>query len=165
MLPAATEAVVGVTKIEVSAAGVTVKVAEPLIVPDVAVMVAVPGATAVANPVFFFTVAMEVADEVHVAVLVRFCDVPLLYFPVAVNFWVPPAATEAVMGLMEIEVSVAGVTVNVAEPLIFPDVAVMVAVPWATPLANPVVLFTLATEVADEVHLAVLVRLWVVPLL
>jgi len=38
----------------------------------------------VANPPAL-TVAIEVADDVHAAVLVRFCVVPLLYVPVAVN--------------------------------------------------------------------------------
>jgi hypothetical protein len=78
VMPKAMEGLVGVTESEVKTAGVTVKVAEPLIVPEVAVMVAVPGATPVANPVVLFTVATEVADEVHLAVLVRFSVVPLL---------------------------------------------------------------------------------------
>jgi hypothetical protein len=50
---------------------VTVNVAEPLIVPDFAVIVAVPCAIVVANPEVF-TVAIVVADELHVAVVVRF---------------------------------------------------------------------------------------------
>jgi hypothetical protein len=63
--------------IEVKTGGVTVKVAEPLIVPDWAVMVAVPWATPVASPALFM-VAMDVAAELQVALLVRFCVVPLL---------------------------------------------------------------------------------------
>jgi hypothetical protein len=63
--------VAGVTEIEVSTAAVTVNVAEPLIVPDLAVIVAVPCAMLVANPALL-TVAIDVADEVQVAVLVRF---------------------------------------------------------------------------------------------
>jgi hypothetical protein len=51
LFPAATDAVVGVTAIEVNAAAVTVNVADPLIVPEVAVIVAVPAATLVAKPV------------------------------------------------------------------------------------------------------------------
>jgi methylglyoxal synthase len=43
----------------------------------VAVIVAVPFATLVANPPLL-TVVTAVADEVHVAALVRFCVVPLL---------------------------------------------------------------------------------------
>jgi hypothetical protein len=71
------DAVVGVTESEVKTAAVTVNVAEPLIVPDWAVMVAVPGTRLVANPPLL-TVATEVAEEVHWAVLVRVCLVPLL---------------------------------------------------------------------------------------
>jgi len=67
-----------VTEIEVKTAAVTVKVAEPLIVPDLAVMVAVPAVTPVASPVLFTTDATEVFEEVQVAVLLRFCVVPLL---------------------------------------------------------------------------------------
>jgi hypothetical protein len=82
---------------------------------------------------------------------------------VAVNCWLLPAATEAVAGVTESEVNTAAVTVNGAEPLIVPDLAVMVAVPAATPVANPV-LFTVATEVAEELHAAAL-RFWALPLL
>jgi hypothetical protein len=64
----------------------------------------------------------------------------------------------------EIEVSTAAVTVNVAEPLIVPEVAVIVALPWATLVANPLLL-TVAIVVAEEVQVAVLVRLCLVPLL
>jgi hypothetical protein len=68
----------GVTEIEIKAGGVTVTVVDPLIEPDLAVMVAVPIATAVASPVLLFMVATEVFEEVQVAVVVRFCVVPLL---------------------------------------------------------------------------------------
>jgi hypothetical protein len=76
-LPAATDALGGVTESEVKTAAVTVKVAEPAIEPDLAVMVVVPGVTAVANPALL-TVAIAVADEVHLTVLVRFWVLPLL---------------------------------------------------------------------------------------
>ena len=85
MKPAATDAVVGVRAIEVNVGCVTVSAAEPLMMPDLAVMVAVPGATPVASPVLLFTVATEVFEEVQVAVVVRFWVVWLLYVPVAVN--------------------------------------------------------------------------------
>jgi hypothetical protein len=68
----------GVTEIEIKAGGVTVTVVDPLIEPDLAVMVAVPIATAVASPVLLLMVATEVFEEVQVAVVVRFCVVPLL---------------------------------------------------------------------------------------
>ena len=77
MYPAATDAVVGVTAIEVKTAAVTVNVAEPLIVPDLAVTVVLPCATLVASPPLLM-VAIDLAEEVQVAVVVRFCVVPLL---------------------------------------------------------------------------------------
>jgi hypothetical protein len=61
---------------ETSVAGVTVKPVDPLMLPEVAVTVAEPGATAVANPAV--TVATEAADELQVAELVKFCVVPSL---------------------------------------------------------------------------------------
>ena len=67
-------------------------------------------------------------------------------------------------GVTEMEVNTAAVTVSVAEPLTVPDAAVMVAVPWATLVASPLLL-TVAADVAEEVQVAVLVRVWVVPLL
>jgi hypothetical protein len=69
--------VAGVTEIEVKTAAVTVNVAEPLIVPEVAVMVVLPGAKLVASPPVL-TVAIEVAEEVQVEVEVSVCVVPLL---------------------------------------------------------------------------------------
>ena len=77
VLPAATEGVAGVTEIAVKTAAVTVKVAEPAMLPEVAVIVAVPGATLVASPPLFI-VAIPVADEVHFTELVRLCVLPLL---------------------------------------------------------------------------------------
>jgi hypothetical protein len=150
----------GVTAIETSAAGLTVSVAVPLIEPEEAVIVDVPTLTLVARPPAAI-VATEVVDEPQVAVLVRFCVLPSLYVPVAVNCWVVPLAIDAVLGVTAIEVSTGAVTVNVADPLIVPDVAVMVALPCATPEASPAL--TVATEVADEVQLALVVKFCVLP--
>jgi hypothetical protein len=75
-----------------------------------------------------------------------------------------PAAIDAVFGVTAIEVNT-GVTVSVAEPVIFPEVAVIVAAPAPTPVANPVCSLMVATEVFDEVQLAVVVRFCVLPLL
>lgn len=73
----AIDAVAGATDSEVSTGGVTVKVAEPTMVPEVAVIVEVPAAMLVARPLAL-TVATEGADDPQVAVLVRFWVVPLL---------------------------------------------------------------------------------------
>ena len=64
---------------------------------------------------------------------------------------------ETFAGVTEIEVSVAGVTVSVVDPLIVPDLAVIVVLPWATAVASPLE-FIVATEVDEEVQVAVLVR-------
>ena len=68
----------GVTAIEVNTAAVTVNAADPLIVPEIAVIVAVPAVSVVATPVWILMVATDVFDDVQLAVLVRFCVVPLL---------------------------------------------------------------------------------------
>jgi hypothetical protein len=81
-----------------------------------------------------------------------------------VNCSVFPAATEAVAGVTAIEVNTAAVTVSVAEPLMVPDLAVMVVLPFATLVAKPPVL-TVAIDFAEEVQVALVVRFWVVPLL
>jgi hypothetical protein len=67
----------GVTAIEVSTAAVTVSVANPLIVPEAAVIVADPCAMLVAKPTLL-TVAAFVAEEDQVTALLKFCVVPLL---------------------------------------------------------------------------------------
>jgi hypothetical protein len=56
------------------------------------------------------------------------------------------------------------VTVNVVVPETVPDVAMMVVVPPATPVANPPDVIV-ATLVLDEAQVAVAVKSWVLPLL
>ncbi len=74
--PAGIDGLAGVTAMETRVGAVTVKTVDPLIVPDVAVIVEVPAATAVANPAELI-VATLVAEEVQVTELVRFAVVPL----------------------------------------------------------------------------------------
>jgi hypothetical protein len=62
------------------------------------------------------------------------------------------------------EVRAAAVTVNFADPLIVPMIALIVVVPWVTALASPLLL-TVPIAVAEEDHCAEPVRFWVVPLL
>jgi hypothetical protein len=73
----AIDALPGLTDIDTRTGAVTATLAEPLMVPEVAVIVVVPGVTLVAYPLLF-TVAIAVADEVHVTMLVRVCVAPLL---------------------------------------------------------------------------------------
>jgi len=143
-----------VIEIETRTAGVTVSAADPLIVPKLAVTVALPCVTPVARPSALI-VAMEVAEDNHVHVLVRFCVLPSLYVPVAVNCWASPAGTDTVEGINEIETNT-GETVSVADPFTPSIAAVMVEDPDVTLVARPVPL-TVATEVAEDVHVAMLV--------
>ena len=60
-----------------------------------------------------------------------------------------------------IEVSTGAVTVSVVDPLMEPEVAVMVVLPVARAVACPcvpAVLLTVATAVFDELHATVVVR-------
>jgi hypothetical protein len=124
----AIDALPGLTDNDTRTGAVTANVAEPVIVPEVAVIVVIPGVTLVAYPAAPIVATAGTVDA-QVAVVVRFCVVPLLYVPVAVNCCVYPFATDAVPGVTAIEVNTAAVTVNVAEPLVVPDAAVIVAVP------------------------------------
>ena len=76
--PGAMDAVAGVTAIDVSTAAVTVSVAVPFTVPEVAEIVTVPAATPFASPVWMPIVAFAVLDDVQFAVAVRFCVEPSL---------------------------------------------------------------------------------------
>ena len=80
----------GVIEIEVNTAAVTVKVAEPLIAPEVAVMVVLPGAKLVASPPVL-TVAIEIAEEVQVEVEVSVCAVSYTHLAEAVRSCVLPS--------------------------------------------------------------------------
>lgn len=99
--PEGMEPVVGLTETDVKTGAVTVNEALPLILLRVAVIVAPPWSMPRANPLPM--VATEVAEELHLATVVRFCVVPLLYVPVAVNCWVYPAGMEDVAGVTAIE--------------------------------------------------------------
>src|SRR5438309_9865981 len=110
--------------IETRNAEVTVGTVETVTDPEVALLVAVPVAMRVARPVLL-TLAVEVAFELHVAVEVRFCELPSVNVPVAVNCCVVPSGIEGFVGVTAIETSAAAVTVNVALPAIEPAVAVI----------------------------------------
>ena len=77
--------------------------------------------------------------------------------PVAGNCCVVPAATATDCGLIVIDTSCAAETINVVEPVIFPDEALMFAVPCNMLVASPVLLIV-AVERSSEAHVAVEVR-------
>src|SRR5258707_12635190 len=94
-------------------AAVTVSEAVPAMAPEVAVRVTGPPAfTPVATPLAL-TMAIVLSDEVHVAVLVRFCVVPSEKCPVALNGAVFPTATDVLAGVTAMDCKVApGLTVS-----------------------------------------------------
>jgi hypothetical protein len=168
VVPRAMLGMVGVTAMETRIAGVTVRVVEPEMPPDVAVTVDVPTATVVALPLVaaaLLMVATDVTDELQVTKVVRSCVVLSEKVPVAVNCWVVPRAMFGLVGVTLMERRNAGVTVRVVEPEMPPEVAVIVAVPAATVVALPLVpavLLMVATDAADELQVTDAVRSWVV---
>jgi hypothetical protein len=161
--PVVIEALAGVTAMDFSVGAVTVSVVEPVIELEVAVIVVVPVAIVVASPLPPM-VAAPALLEVHLTEPVMFCVVPLLKVPVAVYCTVPPAAIEALAGVTAIDCSVAPVIVSRVEPVMEPEVAVMVVVPVARAFANPPVLMVAAVALL-ELQVTELVRFCVVPLL
>ena len=75
MEPAAKVAPLGLMATETSVAELTLMTLEPEMEPTCAVMLAMPGATAVTRPVLL-TVAIDVDWLVQVAVELRFCVLP-----------------------------------------------------------------------------------------
>jgi hypothetical protein len=145
----------GLIVIAESCKELTVKVVEPKILPNVAVIFVVPLATAVAfpwEPNALLIVAVDKADEFHSTVVVIFCVLPSENVPVAENCWTVATPTLGLDGVIEMDTSETEVTFRVADPEIFPYVAVMVVEPDATEVAFPLVPAIVATEVADELH-------------
>jgi hypothetical protein len=102
LLPRTMLAVAGVTANEVSTGGITVRLEDPEIKPDVAMTIATPGLMPVATPVLV-TLAMAGALEVHVTELVMVCLLPSLNVPVATNACVAPGRTEVEAGATAID--------------------------------------------------------------
>jgi len=111
------------------------------------------------DPPALETVATDVADDVQVTETVTSLIDPSLYVPTASSGVVSPTGTVGEKGETAIETSVAGLTIRVALAFlpVVGSVAVMLAVPAATPVASPP-LATVATFVADEVHVTWFVR-------
>ena len=94
------------------------------------------------------------AELAQAAVFVKFCVVPSLNVPVAVNWRLVPFAIEELLVLMLIVCRVAGVTASAKLLDVIPVwVAVMLLEPAPTPDASPAAL-TLAAAVLDELHVA-----------
>lgn len=72
-----------------------------------------------------------------------------MYEPVAVNWVVAPKAAVGFAGVTVIDTRAAGVTVNVVDPLIGPEVAVIVVCPVEALLARPVLVTTATLGLVD----------------
>lgn len=149
-VPFAMRGFVGDMMIETRCAVETVSPVSPLTDPTDAMMVVVPVARLLANPWLLILTAAGF-DEAHSAAAVTSCVLLSLKVPVAVNCLLVPTAMLEFVGVTAIETSVAPVTVRLALPVTDPEVAEMVAVPAATPLAKPDE-FTDAVPVAEDDH-------------
>ena len=127
-VPFAMLGLTGVTAIDTSTAGPTFTAMVPEIAPDVALTCATPWAAPVSRPPAV-TVATDVFEDDHVAVLVMSTVLPSEYVPVAVSCCVVPLAIVGFAGVTEIETRTAGLTVRVVLPLTEPEVALICEVP------------------------------------
>jgi len=140
----------GLIAIETNFVVETVRVVDPLTVPDTALIVVLPAATLLTMPCALMP-ATAAEDEVQSTDALMSWVLESLNVPMAANCLVVPTAMLEFAGVTAIETSVAAVTLSEAVPLTDPDVAVMVVVPLATPVALPFT-STVATEVVDELH-------------
>ena len=105
----------------------TLKVVEPVTVPDIAGIVAFPTPTAVATPEALI-VATPVFEDVQLTEPVKFSAEPSLKVPVAVNCWAEPVVSASLAGVTWMELKVPSTSSGVL-PDIDPEVAVIVVVP------------------------------------
>lgn len=160
VVPVDIAAFAGVTASDTRLAPVTVSDAVPVTDPDATVMVDVPVPRLLANPLALID-ATALEPENHITD-VNCCVLPSSKFPMAVNCWLVPSATEAVAGLTVMEVRCAPTTVNSVLSLSVPTVAVIVVEPAATVVAMPDP-STAATEGEEELHVTPLLKSELLP--
>jgi len=156
--PFATLALAGVTPIDTSTAGVTVRITLPDTPPLLAETVVSPMPAVRARPIepaALLIVATPVFVEDQVTCVVRSCVELSEKTPVAVNCRVIPFATLGFAGVTPIDTSTAGVTVNVVLPVTPPLLAETVVLPTPVVVAKPfepAPLLMIAAPVLDEDH-------------
>ena len=129
---------------------VTITVHVSIFPAAVAVIIAVPGATAVTFP-FSFTVATDSSLDDHVTVLLS-----VVSSGVTTAFNVseePFSIVKLALSIVTSSNSTTGTSTVIVSFLLFTDVAVIVAVPGAIALTTP--LTTVATSSFDDSHLIV----------
>lgn len=107
VVPVTMVGLAGVTAMDTSVADVTVRVAEPVTLPETAVILTVPGAAVVTSPVEL-TVAADVDDELQLVEVdvVRSCWLPSEYVPVAEHCSVIPEGASGSGMVTEMETRV-----------------------------------------------------------
>jgi hypothetical protein len=164
VVPTAIEGFSGVTTMDTSVAGVIVSAVESDTLPIVAVSVVRPVAAEVAKPLepaLLLTVATLSPEEVQATAAVTSCVVLSENVPVAVNCCAVPSATLELAGVIDRDMSVAGVIVSAVESDTLSTVAVIVVGPVAAEVAKPLepaALLTVAASAVDEFQIAVAVR-------
>lgn len=156
LVPNVTEGIGGSTVIETKVGGavVTVRSVDPTIFPEVALIVLVPAASALASPCMpaaLLIVATLELVELQVTDGVRLYVSPVLNVPVAVNCCVLPAATDGFAGVIAIEVNPAvdPVPLRLVVCGLLPALSVTVSVPVRVPT-------TVGVNVTLIVHFALL---------
>jgi len=96
-------------------------------------------------------VAMVVSDEFQVTVAVTSLVLPSANVPFAVKKVDVDWAMDTVLGLTAIASKAGAGTVKIVDPLMAPDVAVMVVIPVATLVDKPPALIV-ANTVFEELH-------------
>src|SRR5258707_11484895 len=107
--------------------------------PLVALIVLVPFFSVVASPAALI-VAVATVPDAHTTLAVRFCVVPSLNVPVAVNCTGVPAATLDLTRVPVNDCNAAAVTVSNVDPTILPLVALIVLVPFFSVVPRPAAL-------------------------
>jgi len=105
---------------------------------------------------------MEPSDELHWTELVMFCVLPSLNVPVAANCSVVPRGMVEIAGVMAMETNAAAVTVRPEVPATPAAVAVIDVWPVVALIASPLGP-AVATDGVEELHVAEVVRLSVLP--
>ena len=146
--PALSDAVVLSKVTEVTSVATTVTWHVAVLLPALAVMVAVPTFFAITTP--FETVAIVWSEELHVTVL----SVALDGLTVAVRVTVSPALSDAVVLSKVTEVTSVATTVIWHVAVLLPALAVMVAVPTFFAITTP--FETVAIVWSEELHVTVL---------
>ena len=152
LVPKTRDELVGEIAIAVRIGFVTTRFVEATTDPEVAVTVVPPVASPVAKPLLL-TVATPGVDDVQLTRPVTFCVLPSVKVAKALNCCVVPSGIAALVGVMVRATKAGALTVRAAEPLIGPDVALMLTLPCELLLTKPPGAL-LATAAEEETHVA-----------